>query len=259
VKKFFFIKLILISLFINTKHSFGDFVRSTTFNDRPLCDLNKGVWREFGNGCVDNCNAKFDNYMICTTAITYGCDCGKGKCWHENKCIKLSEYEKIYSIKKEQDDQNLQKQKKARQEELKAFQQERLGKLIADKYSVQSNNNNNQENQNSDQNKQQKLSNTNNYGQFYSQEYADHEIFNNQNQNNDLSSNGQQNNNQNNQQDSFLGSVLKDQPSENKNQEFEIPPVFLLKEKIKEENLNKNGQEVQTLPEVSIDEFSSKK
>jgi hypothetical protein len=35
--------------------------------------------------------------------------------------------------------------------------------------------------------------------------------------------------------------------------------MFLHKEKIKEENLNKNGQEVQTLPEVSIDEFSSKK
>ena len=257
MKKFFFIKLIFILLFISTKYSCADFIRSTTFNDRSLCDLNKGVWREFGNGCVDNCSAKFDNYMICTNAITYGCDCGKGKCWHENKCIKLSEYEKIYSIKKEQDEQNFQKQKNARQEELKAFQQERLGKLIADKYSA--NSGENQQNQDSDPNKQQKPSITNNYNQFYGQEYANHQILNNQNQNNDLSSNGQQINNQNNQQDSFLGSVLKDQPSENKNQEFEIPPVFLLKEKIKEENLNKNGQEVQTLPEVSIDEFSSKK
>ncbi len=258
MKKFFFIKLIFILLFISTKYSCADFIRSTTFNDRSLCDLNKGVWREFGNGCVDNCSAKFDNYMICTNAITYGCDCGKGKCWHENKCIKLLEYEKIHSIKKEQDEQNFQKQKNARQEELKAFQQERLRKLIADK-SPQLNNitNNIKAIQNSDPDKQQKLSNINNYDKFYDQENANDEISNNQNKDSNL--NDQQNYNQDNNKNSFLGSILNYQTPENKNQEFEIPPMFLLKEKIKEENLNKNGQEVQTLPEVSIDEFSSKK
>ena len=81
-------------VFLN-KNSFANIVRSTTFDDRFACEKSRGSWRDFGNSCADKCTYKFDKYAVCAYAIRYGCDCGKNRCLHEDKCISVSEYKKI--------------------------------------------------------------------------------------------------------------------------------------------------------------------
>ena len=41
-----------------------------------------GIWREFPNGCVDSCfYVRNKHNVVCTQALTFGCDCGPQKCW----------------------------------------------------------------------------------------------------------------------------------------------------------------------------------
>ena len=56
-QKFIFLAAILFTSSIASAQS----TRHTSFDDRQLCDENNGVWREFGNGCADNCESKFDS------------------------------------------------------------------------------------------------------------------------------------------------------------------------------------------------------
>src|SRR3989338_5764356 len=91
----------------------------TSFDDRPICEENKGVWREFGNSCANSCEEQFDEYAICGKETIFACDCGEKSCWHENKCIKITEYEKIFAeLKKEKEEQS-QAIKKEREERIK--------------------------------------------------------------------------------------------------------------------------------------------
>ncbi len=89
----------MILLIIYSTNSWA--VRSTSFDTRPLCDENKGVWREFGNGCADSCYSKFDKYSICTQELVFSCDCGQGRCWANNKCMFINDYKKIYEKESE--------------------------------------------------------------------------------------------------------------------------------------------------------------
>jgi len=61
-----------------------------------LCTQQKGDWKEFDNGCVDNCSSKISKISICTQAKTFGCGCGDGRCWDNTKksCIETEEYRK---------------------------------------------------------------------------------------------------------------------------------------------------------------------
>ena len=80
--------------------------RPTTFDDRFACEKSQGVWREFGNGCVDNCIKKIDPYnIVCTSALTYGCECGKNRCWNAEKCVALQDYQVQYQKQQEQEKQ----------------------------------------------------------------------------------------------------------------------------------------------------------
>lgn len=88
--------------------------RLTSFDDRPLCEENKGVWRQYGDGCVDECQAKLDQFLICTSAITYGCDCGFGRCWDEDKCVALKEYKKKFDAAEAEEKKVLDEEKKKR-------------------------------------------------------------------------------------------------------------------------------------------------
>ena len=97
----------------------AQYARQTSFDDRQICDENKGVWREFGNGCGDSCESKFDKYDICTSAITYACDCGKGRCWHENKCLSIASYKKIFDKENEEKEKFLEAKVRERQERIK--------------------------------------------------------------------------------------------------------------------------------------------
>jgi hypothetical protein len=116
-------------MFFFNENSFANIVRSTTFDDRIACEKTRGSWRDFGNSCVDKCAYKFDKYAVCAYAITFGCDCGKNRCLHEDKCILISEYKKI-------DDEKILKEKEIVDEirdirlmRAKKFKNEYLNKL----------------------------------------------------------------------------------------------------------------------------------
>ena len=88
-------KFLFIFLFINfiiAQVSLAQTIRHTSFDGRENCQISKGVWREFGNGCVDSCKSKMDRIMICSMAITYGCDCGKESCWDGEICVKINDF-----------------------------------------------------------------------------------------------------------------------------------------------------------------------
>ena len=119
MKKFALSTLFLFSFLIAPSLVNAQFARSTSFDDRPICEESKGIWREFGNGCADNCESKFDKYEVCTTAITYACDCGKGRCWNKNKCIAMSAYKVIFDKEAEENEKLLAKKAQERTDRIK--------------------------------------------------------------------------------------------------------------------------------------------
>ncbi len=88
--------LIIFLFFIDIVNlAFAQNIRPTTFDQREECVESKGVWRRFGNGCVDSCESQFGNFNFCSMALTYGCDCGKDSCSYQEKCISHQEYQQI--------------------------------------------------------------------------------------------------------------------------------------------------------------------
>ena len=112
-----FFWLLIFTLFLNLANA--ETLRHTSFDDRPICEENQGIWREFGNSCVNNCLAKFDKYEICAKTLTFGCDCGPTRCWYENKCITIASYKKIFAKKSEEDERNLEAKRREREERIK--------------------------------------------------------------------------------------------------------------------------------------------
>jgi len=125
-KKFFLIAIFI--LLIDYAHA--DIGRKTSFDNRGQCEQNKGVWREFGNGCVDECFAKFDEFGVCTYARTFGCDCGKGKCWNGEECVGVIAYKKIFDDLKLREFEEMSQAKKKRIAEAKKYQQDLIKRMI---------------------------------------------------------------------------------------------------------------------------------
>jgi hypothetical protein len=120
---FFILLFIAFNVFANT--------RLTTFEDRIPCEKSYGIWREFGNGCVDNCIKKIDPYnIVCTSALTYGCECGKNRCWNNEKCVSLQDYQIEYHQQQEQENLEKNKDRLARQQEYQKFRRNYVEKLI---------------------------------------------------------------------------------------------------------------------------------
>jgi hypothetical protein len=110
----------LVSLLFFSLDSRADFIRETTFEDRAICEKeNKGVWREFGDVCVDACEPKFDQFKICDRAIRYSCDCGVGRCWKSKKCMLISQYKKTYEENLKKENEKIAEARKARESEAK--------------------------------------------------------------------------------------------------------------------------------------------
>jgi hypothetical protein len=128
MKIFFYLRLLL--LFLLPSSSYSQELRSTSFDDRPTCESAKGVWRQFGNSCVDECRPKLDSFSVCAQAITYGCDCGKGRCWDGETCVMLKDYKKIFDIEKEEEEKILAEARKQRQEAAKANEKFIMNGLI---------------------------------------------------------------------------------------------------------------------------------
>lgn len=109
---------------------FAQSARSTSFDDRPVCESSKGIWREFGNACVDGCTSKLDQFAVCSAAITYGCDCGTGRCWDGDSCVSLKSYKKIFDEEQEEERKNTAEAKKKRKEESKQNEQAIMQKFV---------------------------------------------------------------------------------------------------------------------------------
>lgn len=124
MKKFFAISLIFFCTEV-----FAQATRYTSFDDRPDCEESKGVWRQFGNVCVDQCRPKFDQFVICAQAITFGCDCGDGRCWEGNSCIPLKDYKKTFDAEVAEEKKILDEAKERRKEEAKENEQLILNRL----------------------------------------------------------------------------------------------------------------------------------
>lgn len=124
--------LSFFSLIFFSSDIFAQIMRSTSFDDRSICEQSKGVWREFGNGCVDECNAKFDQFSVCTQAATFGCDCGADRCWDGAACVTLQSYKKVFEIEEEEKQKKLAESKKERQQAAKENEQSIMEKF-ADK------------------------------------------------------------------------------------------------------------------------------
>jgi len=118
--------------------AFAQEAASSSFDDRPTCEKQKGVWREFGNGCIDECYPKFDKFTICTSAITFGCDCGKGRCWDNKSCVPVTQYKKTFDKNFEEEQKTLQEAKKKRQAEYQANSGAIVEDLISKKQSSDS-------------------------------------------------------------------------------------------------------------------------
>lgn len=110
--------------------SWAQITRSTSFDLREICEKSKGVWRQFGNGCVDECESKFDKYKVCSNSASFGCDCGKNRCFADDSCIMLSDYQKIFAIKQEEEKRLLDEAKEKRKSDASAYRQEMMEKFV---------------------------------------------------------------------------------------------------------------------------------
>ncbi len=125
--------------------TFAQNIRSTSFDDRPDCEKSRGVWREFGNACVDECRHKLDKFSVCATSVTQGCDCGQGRCWNGETCTSLKDYKKIYDKEEEEERKILSEAKEKRKEAAKINQQEIIRKIIVQKAAQQDPNHHNKD------------------------------------------------------------------------------------------------------------------
>ncbi len=112
--------LFTVLLVILCKAAFALSSRPTSFEDRASCEESKGVWRQFGNGCADNCEAKLDEFSVCTQSLIYSCECGQKRCWNNNSCVLMSEFEKDYKFKKNEEQKALLATRKKREALFKA-------------------------------------------------------------------------------------------------------------------------------------------
>jgi hypothetical protein len=126
-----FVATLSFLFFAFSSNSFSQSIRSTSFDDRSACESSKGVWRQFGNGCVDECRPKLDQFYICTGAITNGCECGKSRCWDGESCTSIESYKKIFVIEQTEEEKILNEAKEKRKEEAKKNQEEIMDKLIS--------------------------------------------------------------------------------------------------------------------------------
>jgi hypothetical protein len=122
-------KIFAILFFIISSQAFSQAIRSTTFDDRPACEEVRGVWRQFGNGCIDECSAKFDRFLMCPQVLAYGCDCGRNRCWNGDTCVMRKDYKKIFDEEQAKEKKILDVAKAKRKSEAKANEQSILNSL----------------------------------------------------------------------------------------------------------------------------------
>ena len=51
-----------------------------------VCQAAGAAYEEFPNGCRDTCEYARNPGLMCTQALTSGCDCGPDQCWNGTSC-----------------------------------------------------------------------------------------------------------------------------------------------------------------------------
>ncbi len=171
MSSFFKLTILFISLILyNISALFAQNDIMDTYSKRKICHEAGGVWRKYGNGCVDHCMNKFSKFKFCTTAITYGCDCGDNSCYYDNKCHNLSDFKKEYDILESERQKKIDKQRKLRESEYINQKNLIIKNLIKD-YNIKEdleNSENNSENQDgSYKSITNEISSNNNVSSFY--------------------------------------------------------------------------------------------
>lgn len=104
-------------------------IRSTSFDDRTICEKSKGTWRQFGNDCADKCRNKFEKYPICVRASVFGCECSKNHCWNGEECVFIRDYKQIFDAEYAKEQEILEAAKESRKVEALANKEEIIAKL----------------------------------------------------------------------------------------------------------------------------------
>ena len=168
-----FFKLIILSISLilyNISALFAENDIIDAYSKRKICHEAGGVWRKYGNGCVDHCMNKFSKFKFCTAAITYGCDCGDNSCYYDNKCHNLSDFKREYDILESEKQKKIDVQRKLRESEY-INQKNLIIKNLIKNYNIEEDlegSENSFENQDtSDQSINNEISSNNNVGSFY--------------------------------------------------------------------------------------------
>jgi len=53
--------------------------------EQKACTESRGKWLLLPDTCVDRCK-KPDEKRYCAQVLTWGCDCGSGRCWDDTTC-----------------------------------------------------------------------------------------------------------------------------------------------------------------------------
>jgi hypothetical protein len=83
-------KLLMIILLLTFLSAAGCYKGDTgvdkdSFSEEELCIQEVGAWSQMPDACVDSCKSQRENLM-CAQVLTFGCDCGPGKCWNGESC-----------------------------------------------------------------------------------------------------------------------------------------------------------------------------
>ena len=85
-----FVLVLLIAImfaYFMLKSEIKDSKENILEDSEEECLRVNGKWIEFNNGCIDSCEyIRNPEEISCIQVLTYGCECGKDKCWNGETC-----------------------------------------------------------------------------------------------------------------------------------------------------------------------------
>ncbi|MCE2687778.1 MAG: hypothetical protein LW595_04450 [Rickettsiales bacterium] len=102
-----YLKLIIFFIVISFSHKTIASNKNEAYEIRNYCLKAGGSWRQFNNSCANNCSE--NKFNVCSQILIFACDCGINSCWHQSKCIKNTEYNKLLTAEPKKEPNKLEK------------------------------------------------------------------------------------------------------------------------------------------------------
>ena len=102
-----YLKLIIFFIVIGFSHKTIASNENEEYEIRNSCLKAGGSWRQFNNSCANNCSE--NKFNVCSQILIFACDCGINSCWHQSKCIKNTEYNKLLTSEPKKEPNKLEK------------------------------------------------------------------------------------------------------------------------------------------------------